>query len=325
MTRVLTAVQPTNQLTLGNYLGVIKELVGLQNAHECFIFIADLHAVTVPYDPAEMRANVLNVLATYLASGLDPLRCVLFLQSQVHEHAQLKHLLSAFTGVGDLFRMHQYKEKKKAKELISLALLDYPVLMAADILLYQPDLVPVGIDQLQHLELARDIAERFNSKHSLFKSPQPYFSSSPKIMSLQNPLQKMSKSDSNPMATIFISDSDEVIKRKFRSAVTDSGKEIVLSEDKPGIRNLLLIQAAIRSVDITLVESEYRGKLYGCLKSDTADVVISATGPIREKIKEYLSNEASLLSVLRSGRDRAKSIAGPMLEKAYAEMGFSLR
>jgi tryptophanyl-tRNA synthetase len=324
MKRLLTAVQPTNQLTLGNYLGVIKEITKLQNDHECFIFIADLHSITVPYNPQELKGNVLRVLASYLSCGLDPLKCSIFLQSQIPEHSQLKHLLSAFVSVGQLGRMHQFKEKKKDKDMVALALLDYPVLMAADILLYEPDLVPVGSDQLQHLELTRGIAQVFNRKHPGFKIPEAHYSQAPKIMSLQDPTQKMSKSDPNSFATIFLTDSDQMIDKKLSLAVTDSGKEIILSDDKPGIKNLLIIQSSLTDKPIDEIVEGYRGKLYGQLKKDTAQIVKNHLGPIRDKIEYYLKNEDELQNVLIRGKLNVQNHAKTKLEEIKTTMGFLL-
>jgi tryptophanyl-tRNA synthetase len=324
MKRILTAAQPTNNLTIGNYLGVIKEMAQLQKDNDCFIFIADLHSITVPYNPSLLKDNILRVLATYLACGIDPNLCTIFLQSQVHEHSELKHLLSAFVSVGDLSRMHQFKEKKKDKDLVSLALLDYPVLMAADILLYEPDLVPVGSDQIQHLELAKKIAQSFNRKHQGFKLPEPHYSNTPKIMSLQNPIQKMSKSDPNPLATIFLTDSDQIIDKKLSSAVTDSGKEIALAEDKPGISNLLTIQNALTNIPLNELVLNYQGKLYGHLKKDTAEIIKIYIGPIRNKIEHYLNNENELTQILLQGKTKAQNEAKIKLAEILKTMGFVL-
>jgi tryptophanyl-tRNA synthetase len=321
--RILTAVQPTNQLTIGNYLGSIKEVVDFQNqGHEIILFIADLHSITLNYDPKQLKENVLTTLATYLACGIDPLKTTIFLQSQLSEHSELKHLLSPFVSYGDLTRMTQFKDKQESQKFIPLSLLDYPVLMAADVLLYKPDIVPVGLDQKQHLELMRSIASRFNDKHTFFNEIKDHYSVTPKIMSLQDPLKKMSKSDPNTNGTIFLMDSEEIIIKKFKKAVTDTDPTITYNNSRPGLKNILDLYSSFSNIPIDQIIQNYSTNEFGRLKIDTANVVNNKLTPIRNKIEHYLSNKDELNNILKKGKQSAQKIASKNLKEIKELMGF---
>ena len=295
MKTILSGIQPSGQMTLGNYLGAIKNFVYLQEnfEEECniFVFIADLHSITVPQDPTTLRKNIRSLAAVYLACGLDPNKTSLFIQSEVKEHAEMGYLLQTITYLGELERMTQYKDKKEKQVAgVSSALLTYPVLMAGDILLYNADYVPVGEDQKQHLELSRNLAERFNNRYSdTFVVPEPLiFKQGAKIMSLQNPLKKMSKSDPDQKACLFLLDEENVIRKKIGSAVTDSEGSIIYDPvNKPGVSNLLTIMACCSGKSIEELVAEYNGKGYGEFKKAVADSVVNVLKPIQEKYKEY--------------------------------------
>ena len=295
MKTILSGIQPSGQMTLGNYLGAIKNFVYLQEnfEEECniFVFIADLHSITVPQDPTTLRKNIRSLAAVYLACGLDPNKTSLFIQSEVKEHAEMGYLLQTITYLGELERMTQYKDKKEKQVAgVSSALLTYPVLMAGDILLYNADYVPVGEDQKQHLELSRNLAERFNNRYSdTFVVPEPLiFKQGAKIMSLQNPLKKMSKSDPDQKACLFLLDEENVIRKKIGSAVTDSEGSIIYDPvNKPGVSNLLTIMACCSGKSIEELVAEYNGKGYGEFKKAVADSVVNVLKPIQEKDKEY--------------------------------------
>lgn len=305
--KLVSAVQPTNKLTLGNYLGAIKNFSKIPST-KSFFFIADLHALTMGPLP-NLEQNIYETLSVYLASGLSPLNHHIFLQSTVPAHYEMKQMLSYFTHLGELYRQAQFKEKSDQKDSIPLALFDYPVLMAGDILLYNPDAVPVGSDQAQHLELTREIAYRINQRLNLnFTIPKALVQAeSHKIMSLQNPIKKMSKSDPDAFATIFLSDTPEEITKKFKRAVTDSGTEITYNDDKPGIKNLINIQVAVTNKSIDEIVSQYEGKLYGYLKKETVDLVIAYLSPLQKKIKDNLENKDYLKQVLKEGQVAAHS------------------
>jgi tryptophanyl-tRNA synthetase len=341
MKTILSAVQPSNRLTLGNYLGALKGWAEMQLDYECLFFVVDLHAITVRQDPKALRTATYEALATYLAAGIDPSKALLFVQSHVSQHAELGWILTCFSSMGELGRMTQFKSKikdgsvrgakdKTAKlqenEGIGVGLFLYPVLMAADILLYQTELVPVGDDQRQHLQLARDLAIRFNHTvgENVFKVPEPVVPKvGARIMSLQDPTKKMSKSDPDPGAAVFLSDSDDVIARKIKRAVTDSGTEVEYNEDtKPGIANLIQIYAAVTSQPIENVINEFAGKQYGKLKVAVADATVAAIRPIRNKAKEILTDEEGLRSILLKGAQGASGRASVTLERVREVLGF---
>lgn len=344
---ILTCAQPTGVLTLGNYLGAIKNWATMLDDYRCFFGIVDMHAITVKYSPAELRKNTLSCVAQYIACGLDPERSDIFIQSHVIGHSELAWVLSCITPIGELQRMTQFKEKAaklgfkvsdegegtdlkfshegaRAQASVNSGLLMYPVLMAADILLYNADAVPVGNDQRQHLELCRDLAQRFNHTYSdTFKIPQAFHpKSGARIMSLQDPVKKMSKSDENQNATLYILDTPDVLRKKLMSSVTDSGSEIVAREDKPGISNLLQIHSAMSGREIADLEASFAGKGYGDLKKEVADVVISVLEPVQARYQALISDKAYLESVLKSGADSAQKRAYKMLGKVYRKAGF---
>jgi tryptophanyl-tRNA synthetase len=324
---MLSAVQPTNRLTLGNYLGALKNWVKLQKEYDCIFFAVDLHAITARQDPQELREATLLGLATYIAAGIDPKEAILFVQSHVPEHAELAWVLNCFAYMGELERMTQYKEKAaKQGASIPAGIFNYPVLMAADILLYQTDLVPVGADQKQHIELTRDIAIRMNNSYSapLFTVPEPYISKvGARIMSLTDPTAKMSKSDPDPASAVYLADTDDQIRKKLKRAVTDSGSEIAFDpEGKPGVSNLLSIQACITGKPIADLVASYSGKQYGHLKVDTAELVVAELAPVRAKIDELMKDRTYLSSVLRDGAQRARERARLTLGEVYRTVGF---
>jgi tryptophanyl-tRNA synthetase len=322
---MVSGVQPTHKLTLGNYLGAIKNWVKLQSDYECYFFSVDLHAITHRQDPKELASNTLFSLATYLAAGIDLNHATIFVQSHVRQHAELAWVLNCFCYMGELGRMTQFKDKSsRAGETIPVGLFTYPALMASDILLYQTDLVPVGADQKQHLELTRDIAIRMNNVYGpLFKIPEPYISRvGARIMDLQNPESKMSKSVSTDMGAVFLSDTSKEIEKKFKRAVTDSGTEISYSEEKPGIKNLIDIQSAITGKAIDQIVSEYHGKMYGHLKVDTANIVINELQPLQERTQRLLSDKGELQRMLKVGAEKAASKAEDSLKKVYHAIGF---
>lgn len=321
---VFSGVQPTGKITLGNYLGAIKNWRPLQEQYQCIFCVVDLHSLTVTQVPAELRKNTMDLLALYIACGLDPDVSTLFVQSHVHEHAELAWILDTVSYVGELNRMTQFKEKsRKHADNINMGLMNYPVLMASDILLYQTDLVPVGKDQVQHLELARNLAERFNSRYSeTFVVPQGLV---PKtgysIKSLQDPSAKMSKSDPNENAFVALTDSKEDIRRKLRRAVTDCGSEVRFSTDKPAISNLLTIYCLSSGESVEQAEQRFAGKGYGDFKSAVADAVIAMVEPIQEGQKKLLQDKAYLEGVLKRGAESASKTAAKTLAKVYRKVG----
>lgn len=323
---MVSGIQPTNKLTIGNYLGAIKNWVKLQNEYECFFFAVDLHAITSRQEPKELADNTMFALATYLAAGIDLEHSTIFAQSHVRQHAELAWVLNCFSYMGELGRMTQFKDKSsRAGETIPVGLFTYPVLMAADILLYQSDLVPVGADQKQHLELTRDVAIRMNNLYGpLFKVPEPYIAKvGARIMDLQDPESKMSKSVSSEMGAVYLNDNLKDIEKKFKRAVTDSGSEIAYAPDKPGIRNLLDIQSVITGRTTEELVSAYAGKMYGHLKVDTASIVIEELRPLQERTKQYLADKGELQRVLRAGADRASAKAESTLKSVYSAIGFT--
>lgn len=323
---MLSAVQPSNNLTLGTYLGALRNWVELQHQYECIFFAVDMHAITVRQDPKELRRWTYEAIATYIACGIDPEQSTLFVQSHVPAHAELAWALTCFTYMGELNRMTQFKDKSaKQGQNIPAGLYTYPVLMASDILLYQTNKVPVGEDQKQHVELTRDIAGRLNNLFGddLFTMPEPYIPPiGARIMSLQDPTAKMSKSDSDLNATIFLNDSDDVIRKKLKRAVTDSGSEITLDDAKPGIKNLIMIQAAITGKKPDEIVASYAGKMYGHLKVETGDIVAAAVGPIRDRVRKILTDPGYLDGILKRGAERARERAEPTLRKVYERVGF---
>lgn len=321
---MVSGVQPTNKLTIGNYLGAIKNWVQLQNEFECYFFAVDLHAITSRQDPKELAYNTYLALATYLAAGIDLEHSTIFAQSHVRQHTELSWVLNCFSYMGELGRMTQYKDKSlRAGETIPVGLFTYPVLMAADILLYQTELVPVGADQKQHLELTRDVAIRMNNCN-LFKVPEPFIPKvGARIMDLQEPENKMSKSVSSDMGAVFLNDTPKEIEKKFKRAVTDSGSEISYTSEKPGIKNLIDIQSAITGKTVDEIVASYAGKLYGHIKVDTANIVIEELRPVQNRIQHYLSDKGELQRILRLGADKAAIKAEQTLKKVYGAIGFA--
>ncbi len=321
-----SAVQPTNNLTIGNYLGAIKNWVALQNDYDCFYAIANMHAITVRQNPAELRQKSLSLLALYIACGIDPGKCVMYLQSHVSAHAELCWVLNTFTYVGEMERMTQFKDKsQKHADNINMGLMDYPVLMAADILLYQTDVVPVGADQRQHLEIARDIAQRFNNAYTpTFTVPEGiYMKVGAKINDLQDPSKKMSKSGDNPNGAIFLSDDRETVLRKFKRAVTDSEAEVRYDPDnKPGVSNLLSIYSVFADKTMAEAESDFKDKGYGEFKLAVGEAVADKLAPIQAEQARLLCDKGYLNSVLKSGAERASGAAGKTLAKVYKKIGF---
>ncbi|MBO7526221.1 MAG: tryptophan--tRNA ligase [Clostridia bacterium] len=322
---MFSAVQPSGIPTIGNYVGAIKNFVSFQDEYDCIYSIADLHTLTVKQVPAELRARTLDLLALYLACGLDPEKCVIFAQSHVSAHAELTWILNTLTYVGEMQRMTQFKDKSaRHAENINMGLMDYPVLMAADILLYGTELVPIGADQKQHLEIARDLAIRFNSRYSeTFAVPEPYIAKvGAKVMSLQDPTKKMSKSDENVNAFISMNDDPDTVLRKFKRAVTDSGSDIVFDEEnKPGISNLLTIYSLFTGKDIASAEKDFEGKGYGEFKSAVGEAVAEGLKPIQAKKADLLNNKDYLFDVLKKGKERANYIAEKTIRKVYKKVG----
>ena len=325
---IFSGVQPSGKLTLGNYLGAIRNFPILQDEYNCIYCVVDMHAITVRQDPAQLRKQTLEVLAQYLACGLDPEKSTLFIQSHVPAHAELGWVLNCYTMFGEASRMTHFKDKSsKHADNVNVGLFDYPVLMAADILLYQTELVPVGVDQLQHIELARNIAQRFNGVYSdTFKMPEPYIpKAGAKIMSLADPTRKMSKSDENQNAFILLMDKPEDIMRKFKRAVTDSDSRIIMSEDKAGVSNLITIYSLATGKTIEQVEAEFEGKGYGEFKPAVGEAVVELLRPIREKTEDLLKNKDYLESVYREGASKAAYMARKTLDKVYRKVGFVKR
>lgn len=322
---ILSGVTPSGILTFGHLAGALTNWVNLQDKFECYFMIADLHAITVKQNPSELRNRTLETAAMFIASGIDPEKSTLFIQSHVPEHAQLTWVLNTFTGIGECSRMTQFKEKSRQhNDNVNVGLFTYPVLMASDILLYQADLVPVGEDQKQHLELTRNLAQRFNFNYSdTFKIPEPYIPEvGARIMSLQDPTKKMSKSDVNQNSILFLNDSDEVIKNKIKRSVTDSGSEVKFSDDKPGISNLLTLMHLATKKSIKDLEKEFEGKGYGEFKPAVADSVADYLKPIREKYFELMNNKQKLVDLLIKGEQTARNTAFKTLRKVYKKVGF---
>ena len=322
--RVFSGIQPTGIFTLGNY-STVRHWPKLQDAYDCIYCVVDQHAITVRQDPATLRRQTREMTALLLASGIDPARSILFVQSHVPAHAQLSWVLSCFCPFGDLTRMHQFKEKSaRHPEDINGGLLTYPILMAADILLYQAQEVPVGDDQRQHVELARNIAQRFNGVYGdTFVVPEPMISRvAARVMSLQEPTKKMSKSDANENATVRMLDEPDVILRKFKRAVTDSEGSIRAAADKPGVTNLMTIYSVCTGKDFSQIEAEFAGQGYGAFKQAVGESVAETLRPIREDYKRLLADPAYLDGVLKEGAARADALARRTLNKVYKKVGF---
>lgn len=327
--RVLSGIQPTHDsFHLGNYLGALKQWVEMQENHDAFYCVVDLHALTVETDPKLLKKRTLLSAAQLIAIGLDPTKCTLFIQSHVPAHNQLAWIFECITGFGEASRMTQFKDKsqKSGADRINVGLFTYPILQAADILLYQPDFVPVGEDQRQHVELTRDIAQRFNSKYKeIFNIPKPeIIKSLAKINDLQDPTAKMSKSTSSMVGVIELLDSAEVTLKKFKSSVTDDGKKVKFDEKgKPGISNLLTIHSALSGKSVSDLENEFSGKGYGDFKTAVAEVVIAKLEPIGKRTKELMDDPAELSRVLSNGAQKANEVASTTLKAAYSAIGLS--
>ena len=326
--RALSGIQPTaGSFHLGNYLGAIRQYVALQETHDAFYMVVDLHAITVPQDPAELRANTRLAAAQLLAAGLDPERCTLFIQSHVPEHAQLGWIMNCLTGFGEASRMTQFKDKsaKQGTDRATVGLFTYPILQVADILLYQANAVPVGEDQRQHIELTRDLAERFNARFGqTFTIPAPHIVKEvAKIYDLQDPTIKMSKSASTPKGLINLLDDPKATAKKVKSAVTDTDTVIRFDPaGKPGISNLLTIQSTLTGKTIAELEAEYEGKMYGALKTDLAEIMVDFVTPFRTRTQEYLDDPETLDSILAKGAEKARAVAAETLASAFDKVGF---
>ena len=315
-------------MTLGNYLGALKNWVALSEEYECFYSVVDLHSITVRQDPAELRKRARNLLTLYLAAGLNPEKNCIYYQSHVSGHAELAWILNCFTYMGELNRMTQFKDKsQKHADNINAGLFTYPVLMAADILLYQSDVVPVGIDQMQHLEITRDIAQRFNGVYGdVFTIPEAYIGKSgAKIMSLQNPEKKMSKSDENPNASIYLMDDPDTIRRKFKRAVTDSEANIAYREEQPGVRNLLDIYCACTGRTPQDAVAEFQGQGYGQLKEAVGEAVVSVLTPVQEEFARLSKDKSYIDGIIKSNAEKAEYYAAKTLRKVQKKVGFPER
>ena len=325
--RVLSCIQPSGMLTLGNYLGALKNWLAMQDEFDCTYAVADLHAITVRQDPAKLRAQIYSTCALLLALGLDPQKSTLFVQSHVAEHTALSWLLSCNRQFGEMSRMTQFKDKSaKHADNVNVGLFSYPVLMAADILLYHPDFVPVGADQKQHLEIARDIATRFNHIYGdVFTIPEPYIpKTGARVMSLQDPTKKMSKSDENLNSWVAILDDRDTIIRKFKRAVTDSEACVRLSEDKPGVSNLINIYSAVTGKTVAEIEREFEGKGYGDFKLAVGETVADELAPIKARYEDIIKDKDELVRIFREGDERAERVARKTYFKAMKKVGFVL-
>jgi tryptophanyl-tRNA synthetase len=323
--RIFSGIQPTGDKHFGNYSGGFRQYATMQEEGDAFFCIVDLHSITVAYDPAELRESTLDLAAMLFATGLDPDRSTVFVQSHVTAHAEAAWLLSSVASYGQLGRMTQFKDKSERQEFISAGLFTYPVLMAGDILLYQADVVPIGDDQKQHLELSRDIAERFNSRYGeTLKVPEGrYPETGGRIMDLQEPDRKMSTTDSQPQGKVLITDPPETVRRKLKSAVTDSGTDVRYDpETKPGISNLLEIMSVATGEPIRALETRYDSAGYGRFKADVAEAVVELLDPIRARYEELRADPGELQRMLSQGADKARQASAPTLEQMYERMGF---
>lgn len=324
---IFSGIQPSGDLTLGNYLGALKSWVKLQDEYECYFCVVDLHAITVKQVPADLRKRTLEMLAIYIASGIDTTKNTLFIQSHVPAHSELAWLLTCNSYVGELSRMTQYKDKSQKSvnsgDPIIAGLFNYPVLMAADILLYQTDLVPVGIDQRQHLELARDIAGRFNNAYSeTFKIPEAYIpKAGAKIMDLQEPTKKMSKSGENPNGAILLMDSPDVIRKKISRAVTDSIGVVNYTDEQPGVKNLINILATIEGITPEEVVARFEGKGYAEFKKEVGDAIVRELEPVQQRVKDLLANKTELEAIYKAGAEKANYMAMKTLRKTQKKIG----
>jgi len=319
-----TAIKPTGVLTLGGYIGVAQNLKSMCEDYNSYICVADLHALTINPDPQELRENSYKLIAFYLALGLDPDKCTLYLQSQVREHAEINWVLSNYTMYGEATRMTQFKDYQAKSKEVNMGILNYPILMAGDILLYDTDIVPIGIDQKQHVELCRNIAIRFNHKMGeTFKVPDVVIrKTGAKIHGLQDPTKKMSKSDRSDTGSIFIEDSEEEIRKKVKRAVTDSENIIRYDfENKPGVSNLLSIYACLRNIEIEEAEKHFKDANYGTLKTEVADVIVETLKPVQEKYYEYLNNKSFLDEILLKGKQKAETKAKETVDRVYSKLG----
>lgn len=325
--RALSFIQSSGMFTLGNYLGALKNWNKMQDEFDCIFGIADLHSITVRQDPSELRKQIYSAAAMLLSIGLDPQKSVIFMQSHVAAHSQLAWILDCYTQFGELSRMTQFKDKsQKHADNVNAGLFTYPVLMAADILLYKPDVVPVGADQKQHLEITRDIAVRFNGIYGdVFTIPEPYIPPvGAKVMSLQEPDKKMSKSDSNDNAKIMLNDSPDAIMRKFKRAVTDSEARVCVGENKPGINNLIGIYSAVTGKTADEITAEFEGKGYGDFKTKVGEAVVEELRPVQEKFNMYISDKAQLETIYKEGAEKAAWMANRTLSKVMKKVGYVL-
>ena len=325
--RALSLIQSSGMFTLGNYLGALKNWNKMQDEFDCIFGIADLHSITVRQDPSELRKQIYSAAAMLLSIGLDPQKSVIFMQSHVAAHSQLAWILDCYTQFGELSRMTQFKDKsQKHADNVNAGLFTYPVLMAADILLYKPDVVPVGADQKQHLEITRDIAVRFNGIYGdVFTIPEPYIPPvGAKVMSLQEPDKKMSKSDSNDNAKIMLNDSPDAIMRKFKRAVTDSEAKVCVGENKPGINNLIGIYSAVTGKTADEITAEFEGKGYGDFKTKVGEAVVEELRPVQEKFNMYISDKAQLETIYKEGAEKAAWMANRTLSKVMKKVGYVL-
>ena len=323
MKTIFSGIQPSGSLTLGNYIGALKQFVDLQHEYDCYFCIVDQHAITVPQDRLELRKNIKSLAALYIAAGIDPEKATIFIQSEVPAHAQAGWMMQCISYIGELERMTQFKDKSAGKEAVSAGLLTYPPLMVADILLYNTDIVPVGDDQKQHIELTRDLAERFNKKYNdIFKIPEARIPKvGARVMSLQDPTKKMSKSDPNTKSFIALLDDPKVIEKKIKSAVTDSEGIVKFDvENKPGISNLLSIYSIFSKLPIADIEKKYEGKGYGDFKADLAEVVVNELKPIQDRYYELIDS-TELDELLDQGAEKANRTANKMLRKMENAMG----
>jgi tryptophanyl-tRNA synthetase len=322
--RIFSGIQPTGAKHLGNYAGGFRQYAETQEQGEAFFCIVDLHSISVEYDPGDLRQRTLDLFAMLIATGLDPDRSTIFAQSHVTAHAEANWLLSSVTSFGQLGRMTQFKEKSESQGFVSAGLFTYPVLQAGDILLYQTDIVPVGIDQRQHIELTRDVAERFNSRYGeTFTLPRGVYPEvGAKIMDLQEPEKKMSTTGGTEQGTVYILDSADEIRRKFKVAVTDSGREILHAEDKPGVSNLIEIMTVSTGEPITAIQDRYDGQGYGAFKAEVAESVIALLEPFQTRFQEIRSDAGELQRLLAQGAEKAAEASRPTLEAMYERMGF---
>ena len=321
---VLSGIQPTGILNIGTYLGALKNWVELQETHDCIFLIVDLHSLTIEQHPASLRKRCLDFVAQYIACGIDPEKSTVAIQSHVPQHAELGWVLNTMTYMGELNRMTQFKDKSKKHEAnINVGLFSYPSLMAADILLYQTDLVPVGADQKQHLELCRNLAQRFNNRYSpTFKVPEPFIpKQGARIMSLQEPENKMSKSDENENASVNLMDSPDVIRRKLKRAVTDSGKEIRYDESRPGLANLLTIYSVLSGHSMGEVEAHFEGKMYSALKEELGELMVESLKPVQQRYAEISGDKSYLEQTLARGAQNCQHRARKTLSKVYKKVG----